>query len=218
MVKTVFACCDDADDEEVDRNVEKLFIQLDSLNLSTYQESIIAYIAGFVVRKLRTKMSCAICVNALTQTRLTTQQLPTSHHSSLDLILSKDRGGLVFPSESVIHIIRTAEKAFRVAVAGCQPGTDKISSDRRLRLILSMGINRHLHAVSLFPTLHDHDVNDTDISMEDMHSTQLQKKIVAKYLSLRFRTYGKHYTKSVIQLNKEGVRQQHNKLVLFQNL
>ena len=200
-----------ATDEQDDTDCNLLFAQLDSFTLTAYQENIITYIAGFVLRKVMKKISCAVCASTLIE-----QDLSISSPTNLDLIVSKNRGGLVIPSQSVVKIIACSEKAFRVAVTGCDSG-DKISSNARLLSLLTATIHRQLLDAPVFLSLNDHDLSH-DLATEDMHSTQLQKKIVAKYLSIRLHTYGKHYTKSVIQKSKEGVRQQHNKLVLFSHL
>ena len=65
-----------------------------------------------------------------------------------------------------------------------------------------------------FPQLHDH-MYDHEILTEDLHSSQLLKKIIDKYVGLRLITYGKHYTKDILNKDKIGVRQQSTKMVLF---
>jgi hypothetical protein len=136
------------------------------------------------------------------------------------LIASKNRGGLVVPSSSVVVIVRASEKAFRLIA--CQSnlsgGPCQISSHSNLSKLLVVAINRSLTDADLFPSLGSHDMENADIVSNDLHSTQLKKQIIDKYLTLRLRTYGKHYTQTVIQNSKAGIRQQANKLVLFQNL
>ena len=53
---------------------------------------------------------------------------------------------------------------------------------------------------------------------EDLHSAQITKAIVDNYLDMWLYRYGQHYTESVLKRNTLGVRQQSNKLVLFQGL
>jgi hypothetical protein len=201
------------DDSDCQEQVERLFAQLDSLTLTDYREAMIEYIAGFIVRKLVKEVSCIVCANALQDPRNT---LCLSDTAPTRFISCINRGGLVVPTKSVVQIVRTAEKAFKLSVSGCG-SKPEITSNSHLFKLLSTSVNRHLFTVSLFESLLQHDLDHACIT-EDLHSTQLQKAIVNKYLLLRALTYGKDYTKRVIQRKKEGLRQQHNKLVIFNNL
>ena len=67
-------------------------------------------------------------------------------------------------------------------------------------------------------TIDEHDFFH-DHGSEDLHSTQITKAIVDNYyLDMRLYRYDQHYTESVLKSNTLGVRQQPNKLVLFQGL
>ena len=74
-----------------------------------------------------------------------------------------------------------------------------------------------LYTRPLFKELSQHDKYN-DILTEDIHSSQLTKTIVKKYLTIRFFRYGQQYTRDVIQDKKLGYRQQATKLVLFKGL
>ena len=77
--------------------------------------------------------------------------------------------------------------------------------------------------VDMFEELNEHD-KDQELLMEDIHSTQLIKTIVNKYLTMRCHRYGQqihegcHPERDDIQKGKHGFRQQANKLVLFNGL
>jgi len=52
-------------------------------------------------------------------------------------------------------------------------------------------INQELGRENFFPQIHDH-MCDHEILTEDLHSSQLLKKIIEKYVGLHLITYGKH--------------------------
>ena len=70
---------------------------------------------------------------------------------------------------------------------------------------------------NLFPALDEHDI-DHEILSEDLHSLQLVKAIIKKYLTMRLLRYGQDFTQTVIQKGKLGLRQQSNKMILFKGL
>ena len=74
--------------------------------LSVYRESAVGYIAGFVFRMVSRTVNCPDCQAALTVKALDGSQ--PSH----GLVLQKDSGGLVKPSESVVAICMLTEKHF----------------------------------------------------------------------------------------------------------
>jgi len=197
--------------------------RLDDSRLSMYQEAITGYIAGYIVRNLINQVSCNICAHALVDSTnhsgssgdIVHMPIPLITPDYLRLIESKNRGGLLYPSISVFYIIHTAEKAFRLSVCGLD--SSKLSNVSNINNIIAVAVQRRLATVGLFPSLSTHDL-EHDVLTEDMHSTQLCKQIMQKYVTLRLVTYGKHFTKTVIQKNKAGIRQQSNKLVLFRNL
>lgn len=184
-----------------------------SYMLTDYQEAIIEYIAGFVVWSIVKKISCDVCGSALQEQK---SSLCASDAAPMQFISCINRGGLIVPTKSVVQIVQTAEKAFDCLLLVLSQRSQRYQESRLFNL-LTASVNRHLSTVQLFESLIQHDI-DHALIMEDLHSTQLQKSIVNRYLLLRAQTYGRHYRKSVIQHKKEGVRQQHNILVLFNNV
>lgn len=77
--------------------------------LSDFQDSIIAYIAGFVVHSLKLRLKCSECASALTVTSPPRQP-------SYSLIHRKTLGGISFPSKDVLEICRHCEKELRRAL------------------------------------------------------------------------------------------------------
>ena len=94
-------------------NFDLITSHLTSTHFSLYKESILGYIAGYIVRKISTKLSCVDCHDAL---RYKAPSAISDHQYScfavpyLSLINQKDRGGLIKPSLSVFTIIHKAEK------------------------------------------------------------------------------------------------------------
>lgn len=89
-------------------------------HLSACSEKIVAYIAGYVVFKLRSSLHCDICVNALTD-------VTDDGDTVCSLIKHKTRGGLICPSADVIDICIRCEKYFRHNVARSQGRLSQIS-------------------------------------------------------------------------------------------
>ena len=81
----------------------------------------------------------------------------------------------------------------------------------------SLKIRRELHGLRLFDCLSDHDLENI-FEVQDLHSTQLIKKVIDYYLQIRFFRYGQHYTSVMIKKCKHGMRQQANKMLIFKGL
>ncbi|KAK3872732.1 hypothetical protein Pcinc_022202 [Petrolisthes cinctipes] len=95
-------------------------------NLSNYKEAAVGYIAGYVVKMVKRNLACPECLSALLSSPSHTETsalLPSpslaSHtetkciDESFSLIHTKDRGGLIKPSNDVVNICRSAEKIFQ---------------------------------------------------------------------------------------------------------
>ncbi len=97
-------------DEEND--MEMLQKQED-MRLSDLQEAVTNYVVGYIVQKVRQKLSFIICAMALTES--INIRASAAH---LRLILTKQRGGLLTLSTAVSAVIDRCEKTFRVLVSG----------------------------------------------------------------------------------------------------
>ena len=80
-----------------------------------------------------------------------------------------------------------------------------------------ISVNNLLLARPLFGHLHDHDIERTSIN-EDLHSTQLIKRVAEYYFQIRLCRYGQEYTTNVLKKSSIGMRQQTNKILLFKGL
>ena len=207
--------------KDEDKNIiENLSNSLEEISTSIYKEAILGYIAGYIVRNLKKKITCCICAEALNKPdNLVCDYDYTVFYKSswLSFINLKNLGGLNIPSISVIKIIEKCEQIFRVFIIGLNSTMLTTSSRKNLKSLMVYKINQELACEKLFPELNEHDL-DHEILTEDMHSSQLLKKIINKYLSIRLFRYGKQYTNDILHKNKIGLRQQFNKIILFKGM
>jgi hypothetical protein len=213
----VEALGDDIDGPFDNTSLASILQKISEMHLSEFQEAIIGYIAGFIIRKIRKTISYATCFEALTEDCSVMDHAfgAANVNPSLRLIAKKQRGGLFVPSGPVIALIRDSEKAFRLLVSGEK--NDKIPNDKLLKLKVFQTVTRYSKEVS-FERLSGHDLENCNPG-EDLHSVQLKKKICELYLEVRLITYGKKFSTEIMQKPSNlGKRQQLNKLVLFQSL
>eukprot|EP00794_Sanderia_malayensis_P004076 gene4076-4630_t len=206
--------CNDFSDADM-KYVEYLTESLENVSLCAYKEVILGYIAGYIVRKLSNKIHCAICNSAMFSNQ-TVDALadhgytPFTGDRHLWLINSKNRGGLIIPASGVVNIVSVCEKIFRAAVCGVETKKQQISSRRNIKAVMIHTINQQLALECLFPELGKHDLEHEALT-EDLHSTQLLKKIIEHFITLRLATYAKHYTRDEHHKDQVGVRQQSTK-------
>mgnify|MGYP001802735547 CR=1 FL=1 len=112
-------------------------------------------------------------------------------------------------------VIEVAEKFFRCFVSGTK--IQNISSDKKVFLKLRHAILNELFQRKLFIELNEHD-KEHGLLFGDLHSSQVIKVIVNKYLQMRCYRYAQQFTKNTIQKGKLGLRQVTNKLMLFKGL
>ncbi len=185
--------------------------QMQHFALSDLQKAIVGYVAGYIVRKLRQKLSCTECAAALSESINLSADQP-----HMQLILQKQRGGLITPSRAVWRLIEQCEKAFRVLVSGTASSAMEITGRKNIGLLLFSTVTR-LQGMADFADLARHDLQ-TCTDNEELHSTQLKKKVCQHYITLRLLTYGQKYYTDKIQLSKVGKRQKLTKAILFENL
>ena len=144
------------DDNELKLNLSHL-----SQSTSPYRKAIIGYISGYIVKKLLNNISCSECTDAL---------IGQPETCFTQLIKTKDRIGLVTPSNDVCKIVEACEKFFRAATID-ENEKKKISSDKCLFNKLRNKIMSELvfEVGNLFPALDEHD-KDHEVLNEDMHS------------------------------------------------
>ena len=102
----------------LDEDEEDIFMDSALMNapllpsFSFYVDNVCEYIAGFVVRRLLSRLRCYPCRLLL---------LSLSEEFTLAFLQLQDRGGLVKPSWNVVAVVRVAEKQIRMLVATEKP-------------------------------------------------------------------------------------------------
>ena len=96
------------------QNVKKMMITLDQESPNELLDNILYYIGGHIVQKLLTKVYCTSCRSAL----LLNPENPHGHAMSsypmpAKFTIIKQKGGLIFPSVSVLKIIKATEIVFK---------------------------------------------------------------------------------------------------------
>lgn len=186
--------CSQEDDAIVDEQFMSNFE--DDVNLPTtvdysiISQHVISYIAGYVTRYLLCKIECVDCLSALIATT-------PSHYNSF--ILFKDRGGLMYPSEDVIHLCNAAEKIVKSNIES------KNEADRDARSMVNKTLKLFI-GTDIFHVLHAHLFEQEPCSNHLLH---LLRAVIQKYIDIRVKYL-------VRKLNiKKTKRQLYNKLTLF---
>jgi hypothetical protein len=163
---------------------------------SVVLSNILAYVAGWVVKKVMRSITCDIC-----RVSLISQEIPRSFDRSYHLLKLKNNGGLVIPSRGVIVIIENAEKAIRQLsmnpMRNCKFQNILIFVKKMIRNEDLLGLDQHA-------TESQHEI--------DNHFFDLLRSIVKAYYDLRHHHIAKMYTVQKLGLS---IRHQVNKTVLF---
>lgn len=156
-------------------------------SLSTFVEDVVEYIAGFVVNKLNKLNICKFC----------NQYLYKKETNNL-LILLKNRGKYLYPSNEVVTICKYVELIFRKTKLG--PKQKEIINIMLLKKCVNIFCDKHFV---------DH---IKDQSILDNHRCQLIKLISNLYLKIRL-----HHECKLISEKNEYIRSKYHRLILFNN-
>ena len=166
--------------------------------LTKCSHNIVAYIAGFVVSRLKTFLHCETCLDALTAT--------ADASPRLSLIKLKTKGKLVFPSDDVIDICITCEKEIRQLMA-MKKHLGKADFPKLLISVLA----KYRHK-EIFSKLTRH-MYDTEPLQN--HLFLLVKAVTEKYLHVRLCYIGKQLTAKIKSQVSGKSRQIYTKLIHF---
>ena len=173
----------------------------DMPELSVYRESAVGYIAGFVSRMVSRTVNCPDCQAALTVKALDGSQ--PSH----GLVLQKDTGGLVKPSESVVAICMLTEKLFqRMLFVNKQ----RLPQDPGFPGALAHSVLEQTGG-SVFRSLEAHML---DTEPDNNHVFSLIKALALAYCKIRMHHLVKQQS-TLITGNK--IRKTMSKLILFRH-
>lgn len=160
--------------------------------ISQFKEEAIAYIAGFVVKKMKEKHNCFTCIEALTSS--------TTVHP---LVLLKDRGGLQKASDGVVAVCLETERCFQALLKD-----GKLPQGRGVTDSIVQRVLRRSARETWFSELSQHMFETT---IEDNHVHQLVRMASSIYCKIKMHHLARRETETI---QKAPVRQKLNKLVL----
>lgn len=201
------------DSTKLEADVNSYISLLSNKNLTDFQENVIFYIAGFVVRNLIIRTSCNDCINILlfndNDTGLLDHNYIASSHIFHKFTNFITHGGLVYSSRIVFEIIKFCEKQFRIFLEKDNIHTTEVNIKK---LFINTALHHFAANISNFKPPHP---AVEDIS-EEPHELQIIRKTLELFLKCRMH----HHTKLInlrIHGNKATVRQKMTKLILFKN-
>ena len=169
--------------------------------LSVFSESCVGYIAGYVVRMVRRTLKCEECLAALTTNENEVVQCTFAYN----LISTKNRGGLVVPSISVVRVCEATERCVKRLLV---ISNGKMPREHGIRNAISNAVLSEV-GQSTFSCLDEHMF---DCEVDSNHVFSLIRYISACYSKVRFH----HVVKMLNEDLKENrIRKKFSKLVLF---
>lgn len=166
--------------EEASHLDKKVTSILDSSTI--WHEDVLAYIGGYIVKKITNRLRCAECSTALVVENDSQPYLPDHTYGpsgssmSSNLISFKSYGSLINPSTSVLKIVKVADRHLRLLVAKWSNMPEKALDKLQLDVLQEV-------KPSAFPTLQQHslETHTLDKNLCDDHITILIKKITDLY-------------------------------------
>ena len=151
--------------------------------LSEYKEAAIAYITGFIVKKMKQRITCMPCSEAL-----------TSEDSVHQFVTLKDRGGLQKPSPSITEVCQATERCFLWLLKSNEGKTPR---GKGTTASIVTQVLSDCSEKNLFPQLHSHMF---DMCVEANHVHVLVKMASAWYCKIRLNHIARRETEKI----KEG--------------
>jgi hypothetical protein len=193
-----------SDETDTDNNLpnddHNYVVTPSNLALSEFSRNIVVHIAGFVSRKLIKKLQCGGCKSLLINDSEVVQ--------NFKLLLRKDSGGLVHPSQSVVTVCMAAERYLRFK---CGYSGDTLPQQRNLLLTVQMAVLKSTQQMDLFS---DSTATQHHCVVDILESRLLNliRLIVKIYVDVRCYAMAKAYTE---KLRGKNIRFNSNKKVLF---
>lgn len=105
------------------------------LKPTNFQNNVICYRAGFVVRKLKCFIRCSDCLECCFATN------DKNNNNIYKLIMTKTSGGLISPSKDVVNIFLAAEKAIRRFMVSSNLGHKKWNFEQLIIYLSKKALN-----------------------------------------------------------------------------
>jgi len=163
---------------------------------SEFKEAAVSYIAGFVVKKLKVKMTCFHCCNGLT-----TIEQPS-------FIKHKNRGGLTVPSKSVVKVCCATERRFQRMLNKTKGKLPKAKGGI-LPAIVNSVLN-DLDYSTLFPELDIHFREDSTLNENHLYTTV--RLIATHYCKIKLHELAVEENQKI---QKKKIRKKLSKQILF---
>ena len=205
-------------DSRNENSIENPFGTEEIHSLSRFQFNVLYYISGFICRRMQSMITCSKCMLAIINDKPSSLDdnrfqsiLPESTFTE-----RKDRGGLIFPSQGILEIIKHSEKIFASEILGKHK---KINMEQGIcQKMVSMCIQQLYDKISrLFPRLEKPCLESDDPAFIDSHALQIVKKVAEKYLTMRLQTYAKYFNRVIVNKSMASVRQKLTKTIIFKN-
>lgn len=170
-------------------------------DLSEISENVVAYIAGFVVKKIKKIIFCNECQIILEESRASLDD------TYFNLLKQKNRGGLLRPSSDVIKICMVVEKKIRLLMS---INSNKIPKESNfLEVFVSEVASSILHNKKMFQQIDDHIF---DHGLMENPRCKIIKYIISIYAKIRIYSFAKKQTEAI---KGELVRKKLSKIILF---
>jgi hypothetical protein len=179
---------ENAENEDVDHDVDHDFAGFDhayscTTRLSLFTQNVMVYVAGWVVRKLLTRVKCEPCQEGLVE--LESQSLDDESHK---LLRFKQKGGLKVPSASVVKIVTCAEKHLR-SLSDIHIATPSLSMKK-----IEMRVLAEAAGINICDPTHSAETQEGI----DNHNISLIRLIASTFLGMR-----QHH---IVKLHNERIR------------
>lgn len=163
------------------------------------------YITGYLIRKIGTSINCENCIQSLI--KKVTEHNYSQTHSHSKYLNFKNKGGLVWPSESSYKVIFEAEKILLILTENLK----KLHVQNLDHKIILYVVNKFTTDSSIFSDLACENVE----ILERPHKIVLISALTKRYLSVRLKSFGKMYSCDI--LNPVSKRHKLTKQILFTN-
>lgn len=169
-----------------------------------FYNNVISYLAGFVARKIKSKLTCEDCCNVLEE-----DPEIINERAYLDFIKLKSKHSLTFPSKDVVNICISAEQHFKSNV----DSSHIIGNVEVVKLVNLVAMS--FIGQPVFEKLNEHIKQHDPLNN---HATLLLRCIAASYIECRLYHALKLQTMQLVFNKSVTSRQVSNKLILFNGL
>lgn len=191
------------DDNDITTEADEIDIDMD-VDLCTFTENIVVYIAGNVGRKLYGTIACSDCQNSL---RFQDEELMRMREDYV-LLLEKDGGGLFKPSEDLLILCKLIEKIIRLEQA---KGVFKLNVKSIERKVIKECVNRNIFS-NIHQGFYCKTFRKVSFELRNKHKFDLISSVCKQYAKLRLYYIA---NRSTLNLKPNTLRSKCKKIVQF---